>query len=83
MKDVTLPLWAYVLESVDRGITSTIDISRELTTSYIHTINILKVLESKNILTIYKHGRNNVVALTPKGVKMVYHFRELDKILEE
>lgn len=83
MNDITLPLWGYVLGAIDRGLTSTIDISRELSTSYMHTFTILKVLESKNILTISKHGRNNVVSLTHKGVMMVYHLRELDKLLEE
>lgn len=71
-------LWMEILKVIE-GEVSIIDISRKSSTSYSHTFNIINDLESKNILTVKKEGRNSIIMLTPKGERVA----KLLKLLEE
>jgi DNA-binding PadR family transcriptional regulator len=80
------PLWARVLELLyDPNIEyNTIRLARAIPpTTYSTIIIILKELESKNLLTLNRVGRNSNIKITPKGVRLAELLIKVDMILEE
>ena len=79
-------LWDIVLEllydpTIEYNI---IKLARAMpSTTYNTTTSILQELESKNLLTITRMGRSNVIKITPKGVRLAELLIKIDMILEE
>jgi len=80
------PLWARVLELLyDPNIHyNIILLARTMpSTTYSTTVNILKELQSKNLLTITRIGRSSHIKITSKGVRLAELLIKVDMILEE
>ncbi len=78
------PLWTNILKTLIDGKEHTvINISRELVSSYTQTTNLIREMESKNILTIVKDGRSNVIRITQKGNELAILLDKVNKLLEE
>lgn len=76
------PAWMDVLINISDNVDSITILARDMKASYTHVFNIIKDLESKNILTVMKNGRDNKITLTPKGIKIVVCLDELRLLMD-
>lgn len=77
-------MWMNVLSLIKLDDKASITgITRKMNASYTHVFNIIKALEAKNILTITKYGRDNRLALTVKGLKVIACLEELKSLMED
>jgi DNA-binding MarR family transcriptional regulator len=73
--------WTKVLLAVRDDISiSEISKKTDITYSHVHEL-ILILRDERRLLVLERHGRTHFISLTPKGVEVVGHLKEINRLM--
>jgi predicted transcriptional regulator len=77
-------MWMTIIALISEQKTATMfSLSIQIPASYSHVFDIVKILKSKDLITIDSKGRKHVIELTEKGWHTAHYIKALKGIMED